>query len=792
MVKSWLKTLVKNQAPVSYTSDNSYIMFSMDKNSPSENYLRAYQKSGTVFGVVNSIVSPVSRVEWRMYRATQDNRVRYSLSDSGSDQRVEVLQHQALKVLSNPNPYMTTLELFEMSQLFLELTGESWWIIEYAGAIPTGIWPVRPDKMTPVPSPTNFIAGYFYDGPNGERVPFKPNEVVFCKTPNPLDMYRGQSPLQTVMSDIDAGNYAAQWNRNFFLNEADPGSIITAPNALTDEEFDTFTNRWRETHRGVSRAHRVALLESGMTWQAAGHANQTDMDFVNLVNNSRDKIREAYRIHPIMVGITDDVNRANAQTGEEVHLDNIVMPRLDRWSDVLNNKFLPLFGSAANNVEFDYVPPVAPNREQDNVELTSKSAAAQDLVDAGYDPHDVLEVVGLPDMGVVEKATQAPALPPGWVPGMPPAQAPAEPQQPAQPSKPGPNARYTNQIGEKHMEYKITNQASGPSQIAIYDDIGGTGIRSSDFVNDLRSVKGPLVVNINTQGGDVFEGMAIYTALARRPDVTVNIDGMAASAGSFIAQAASPGKLNIAKNGMMMIHEAHADIRQANARDATEAAGLLNKISDQIASIYSDRTGKPAAYWRGKMQDGTDGTWLSASEAVAEGLADNIIEGRTMNNAATHDATAHPGQQCYDPDNDGDCDLTAAGDTDHDYWSASGEQLKPVPGKPMSNLMPYTFVNASAPYGDVEYADPGYLDADGEQASKSGKEGVKRYPIDEEHVKAAWSYINQEKNASQYTPDQLASIKEKIKAAMAKYGHDVADNQLAKRISDSLKGILIG
>ena len=81
---------------------------------------------------------------------------------------------------------------------------------------------------------------------------------------------------------------------------------------------------------------------------------------------------------------------------------------------------------------------------------------------------------------------------------------------------------------------------------------------------------------------------------------------------------------------------------------------------------------------------------------------------------------------------------------------------------------------AETPYGTkVDYGDPGYLDADGNQASKSGKPGVKRYPLSAGKVMAAWSYINQERNASQYTPAQLAAIKKKVRAAMDKHGHDV-------------------
>jgi len=71
------------------------------------------------------------------------------------------------------------------------------------------------------------------------------------------------------------------------------------------------------------------------------------------------------------------------------------------------------------------------------------------------------------------------------------------------------------------------------------------------------------------------------------------------------------------------------------------------------------------------------------------------------------------------------------------------------------------------PYGDVEYADPGY------QADK-----VKRYPLDsEEHVRAAWSYINMAKNAGQYSAEQLASIKGKIKAAAKKYSIEITEEE---------------
>jgi hypothetical protein len=126
--------------------------------------------------------------------------------------------------------------------------------------------------------------------------------------------------------------------------------------------------------------------------------------------------------------VSDDVNRASAQTGEEVFASWQVSPRLDRWRDVLNSQLLPLFGATGQGVEFDYVYPMPQNREQDALELTTKANAALALITAGYDQHDVLQVVGLPDMQVALNLTSEPALPPRWTLGLPPpTPAPAKP-----------------------------------------------------------------------------------------------------------------------------------------------------------------------------------------------------------------------------------------------------------------------------------------------------------------------------------------------------------------------------
>ncbi len=170
--------------------------------------------------------------------------------------------------------------------------------------------------------------------------------------------------------------------------------------------------------------------------------------------------------------------------------------------------------------------------------------------------------------------------------------------------------------------YRITNSAAGtPTQVAIYDEIGMYGVAAADFMADLAGISGDIELHLNSPGGDVFDGIAIYNRLKQhKGDVSVVVDGLAASAASFIAMAASPGKLEMAPHSQLMIHDGFG-MAIGNAADMQEMAGLLDKASDNIAGIYADRTGKPADYWREQMRAET---WYTDREAVSAGLADRV------------------------------------------------------------------------------------------------------------------------------------------------------------------------
>ena len=139
-----------------------------------------------MFANVSLLASAAAGPSWNLYRQQPvDARVRYTTSDKGSDQRTQVVQHAALNCLSNPAavqagdirlPAFTRFSLMELSGVFMETTGKSHWIIDRGpddiSPVPLGLWPVRPDRMTPVPSRDNWLAGWIYTSPDGqEKIP---------------------------------------------------------------------------------------------------------------------------------------------------------------------------------------------------------------------------------------------------------------------------------------------------------------------------------------------------------------------------------------------------------------------------------------------------------------------------------------------------------------------------------------------------------------------------------------------------------------------------------------------
>ncbi len=166
----------------------------------------------------------------------------------------------------------------------------------------------------------------------------------------------------------------------------------------------------------------------------------------------------------------------------------------------------------------------------------------------------------------------------------------------------------------------------GAVTLRLYDPIdswgGEWGVSAKEFADALdglgQDVK-EIRLHINSPGGEVFEGLAILNLLRNHPArITTVVDGLAASAASFIAMAGD--EVVMGRNTELMIHDAWG-ICIGNAADMRDLGGRLDHLSDNIAGVYQAKAGGTVNAWRSAMQAET---WYSADEAVSAGLADRV------------------------------------------------------------------------------------------------------------------------------------------------------------------------
>ncbi|MFE1192920.1 phage portal protein [Streptomyces olivaceoviridis] len=394
---------VAAQTPVPFASHSATYGGVFGASRTAEGQMRAMSAVGTLFAIVDRTANATALVDWKLWRKAKSGR---------KEDRTEVTAHAALDLWNRPNPFMPRQEFVESSTQHYDLTGETEWVIRQhpAANIPLEMWPVRPDRMTPVPDRDAFLRGWVYTSPDGEQIPLELNEVIQLRRPNPLDPYRGLSPVLSILPDLDTSRYASEWSRAFFVNSAQPGGIIEVPQALSDDQFDELRDRWNEQHRGVGNAHRVAILEHGKWVDRT--ISQRDMQFVELRGATADRIREAYGISKTAIGDFEDINRASALAAKSWFAEQQTIPRLERIKAALNHELLPMYGPTAAGLEFDYEPPTPPDPEIEAQQLTARSAAAAVLVREGFDPAGVLSAVGLPEIPYAGRpAAPAPSAP---------------------------------------------------------------------------------------------------------------------------------------------------------------------------------------------------------------------------------------------------------------------------------------------------------------------------------------------------------------------------------------------
>ena len=302
--------------------------------------MELYGSVSWLYAVVSRIAQSVAASEWE-------------LSTLGRDGNLDVIStHPLLDLWEQPNEFMTGFEFRETFMQHLDLTGHTFWlkVPGVAGGMPE-LWPLRPDRVTPVPDAKTFLKGYIYKI-GSEEIALRTNDIIWTKSPSPLDLYGAASPVGALFMDLDSEQLAARWSRNFYANSAQPGGVIEFEDTLSDDEFEQKRLRWESSHKGVNNAHRVAILEKAK-WVSTSQS-QRDMQFEQIRKLNRDTILGSFGFPAAMLGIMENSNRANAEEAERMFGRWVIKPRLRRIQEAINKDLARLVDPA---LKFTFVDP---------------------------------------------------------------------------------------------------------------------------------------------------------------------------------------------------------------------------------------------------------------------------------------------------------------------------------------------------------------------------------------------------------------------------------------------------
>ncbi len=275
--------------------------------------------------------------------------------------------HPLVKLLAKPNPVMGLTDLLQATLVMLNITGDAYWEKERARnkRDVVALWPMRPDRVKAIPGEYG-IAGYRYELADGSfRVDYEARDVVHFRYYNPLNEYFGLSPLQVCARAVDADNERSDFTRAFFTNAAVPYGLLTTKQKLVEAEAKRIATRWQEQYGGSENWHRVAVLDSDITYQRLG-LTQQEMAFPDLTALTESRICMVFGVPPILISSKFGLERtqyAIMQEARRAFWQDTMSPILTALTDTMNMSLSPDYNGATITLDLSNVKALQENRD---------------------------------------------------------------------------------------------------------------------------------------------------------------------------------------------------------------------------------------------------------------------------------------------------------------------------------------------------------------------------------------------------------------------------------------------
>ncbi len=192
-----------------------------------------------------------------------------------SDRIVEILEHPFLDLMNSVNNFMNMFDLFEITTLYEDLTGNSYWyILDNKLGIPKEIWPVMPQDMKIIPDKKSFISGYEYQRSGNfgsvDKVFLQEKEVIHFKHISPKSYYYGYSPVWAVRDAYNTGMNMYTYENALFLNGGTLSGVFQTDADLSEYEFERLKEEIKQMFGGAANAGKAPLLSNGVSYNPYG------------------------------------------------------------------------------------------------------------------------------------------------------------------------------------------------------------------------------------------------------------------------------------------------------------------------------------------------------------------------------------------------------------------------------------------------------------------------------------------------------------------------------------------
>ena len=305
---------------------------------------------GWVFSANQAIAEEASAVELKLYRKMPDG------------DREEIFEHEILDLLRKPNGWLTGSKFWSLYYQYMNLTGEAYILKMRNGEVL--------DKKGVLPHALHILPSHLADlqlndSREDSRImflgrQFSLDSVIRDINPDPENPYVGRSIVKAAAMTVDTDYQMKDWNRSLFANGVRPSAVIEVPDVMGDEAYERLKKQLDEANAGSDNAFKKIIIEGGAKL-APYSMSQQDLDFLASRKFSKDEIFAMFRTSPSIVGMTEDVNRANAEAQDYTMAKRVTVPRVRGLKELLNVELVEPYDAT---LEIDFVSPVPEDAAQ--------------------------------------------------------------------------------------------------------------------------------------------------------------------------------------------------------------------------------------------------------------------------------------------------------------------------------------------------------------------------------------------------------------------------------------------